>query len=251
MKIAICFYGVHPDATNKKNNTKKNVVPYFLKKNVFDVNPTINTFVHSWSVDKKNEIIEEYKPTKYIIEKQKRFEISHDLKNVRNKHSENKKNIKAYNLNWVEVQYSMTYSIKKVVALINEYEIQHNFKYDVVVLSMMDCIWLVPLKLNNIDKTAIYNPIWGRNNEHSIKNNYQSVKGDWFISNSDYIKKFSTLYDNLPRFLRKYRDNSSMHMIFKDQQNTITDNIKYIYNDLQNTPVEADRCRGLIQHHII
>lgn len=240
MKICICFYGVHPDITNKKNNTKKNLVPYFLRKNIYNINSTIDIFVHSWSIEKKEKIIEEYNPTKYIIEKQKNFEIPNNLK---------KRNdilaSKTYDLNFHEVCYSLSYSIKKVVLLMNDYEIENNFQYDIVILSMMDCIWLVPLKLNTIDRTAIYNPIWGKNNENSIKENYKNVKGDWFISNSKFIKKFSTLYDNLYIFLENY---DSMHTIFKLQQNLITNNIKYKYNDIQNHPVEADRNRGLIQH---
>ena len=249
MKIAMCFYGVHPDETNKKSNVTKNLVPYYLKKNIFDANSTIDCFVHSWSENRKEQILKEYNPTDCIIEKQKKFDIPTGFKNKGDNDGENVKNKKVYKLTTFEVYYSMTYSIKKVVSLMNKYENKNELEYDIVILSMMDCIWLVPLKLDNIDRTAIYNPIWGKSNEHSIKDNYKSVHGMWVISGSNYIRRFSALYDNLSRFLRKYGEKSSMHTIFKDQQDLITNNIKYMYNDIDNTPIESDRNRYLAKYY--
>ncbi len=248
MKIALCFYGVHPDETNKKDNINRNLVPHYLKKNVFDINPDINCFIHSWSQNKKQQILEQYNPTEYIIEKQKVFDIPNEFKNIGSYNGENIKHINTYNLSTIEIFYSLTYSIKQALHIMREYETKNNFKHDIVILSMMDVIWLVPLNLNNIDLTAIYNPIWGKNNEHSKQDNYNAVKGDWFISNSDYIYQFSELYNNLPKFLK---ETTSMHIIFKLIQNTITNNIKYIYNDVQNYPIEADRQRGLIKNNIL
>ena len=54
MRIAMCFHGLHPDITNQKwGSVKLNRVPDYLQKYVFEPNKNIDSFVHSWSVDKK------------------------------------------------------------------------------------------------------------------------------------------------------------------------------------------------------
>ena len=116
----------------------------------------------------KEKIIKEYLPKEYIIEEQK-FDIPDDIKNVKISNDNSKKCEKIYNFNWTEVMFSMTYSMKKVLLLMREYENKNNFRYDVVILTSMDMIWLVPLKLSKIDLTAIYNPRWGKDNSNSKK----------------------------------------------------------------------------------
>ena len=71
------------------------------------------------------------------------------------------------------------------------------------------------------------------------------------LGSSDNIFQFNKLYDDLDKYLRKYGDSSSMHVIFKDKQDTITKNIKYIFRDSNNLITEMDRQRVLIQKGII
>jgi hypothetical protein len=257
MRIAICFYGLHPDITNTKyinKNLVKNFVPQYLEKNFMNQYENIDSFVHSWSIEKKEKIIKEYNPTEYDIEEQKIFNIPEDIKNTKNKNNNtnNEKCKQVYKMCWVEVMFSMFYSIKKVLNLMNQYEKNNKIEYDIVILSLMDIIWLKPFTINKIDdRTAIYNPIWGKKNYHSIKNNYKMVKGDLIIGNSNNIYKLNTIYDDLPKYIRKYKEESSAHIFFKDKQREITKNIKFKFNDSYNNPVEVERQRSLVVKKIL
>ena len=226
MKIAICFYGLDPTECWKNFEKQKDLSYKFWKDNVFDVNDNIDVFIHSWSVTQKNKLLTIYKPKKYKIEQQK------DFKKYSYLHSKSEEKIlnKHYNMSWGEIQYSSTYSMKESVNLKKEYEKEHNFEYDFVMLTRIDLLWLVNLDFKTLNPNNFYVPIWGKNNINTIKSNYKSILGNWYISNSNNINKFSLLYDNLDKYLNKKW--VSMHFIFKTHINTITEKIEYKYLQL-------------------
>ena len=70
MKIAICFYGLHPDetwisTTGQGKEKKKDRCLEFWKKNVFDINDC-DIFMHSFST--LHDKLLEYEPKKYLFE---------------------------------------------------------------------------------------------------------------------------------------------------------------------------------------
>ena len=76
MKIGICFYGLvgskdkkygKGDALNPLISSK------YFKKYILDKNHQIKIFIHSQSYNHKNQLINIYNPSKFLIEKQKNF----------------------------------------------------------------------------------------------------------------------------------------------------------------------------------
>ena len=75
MKVALCLSGL---VGCSKKFGKGSPIDYRLpyqhfKKNISDNQIELDVFMHSWSVDYKNELIECYKPKDYIFEPQKNF----------------------------------------------------------------------------------------------------------------------------------------------------------------------------------
>lgn len=238
MKYAICLYGLHPKYCDKGYKISKDRSYVYWKKNVFDIN-NVDIFLHSWSINDYDQLLNEYNPTKYIIEKQINFKNKDKIKSQ----SEENTLIKYYGIGWEQIQYSSTYSMKKSIDLMKKYEEDNKIKYNMVMLARMDLIWLIKFKFNELDNQKFYVPIWGKNNIHSINNNYSSVLGNIFISNSNNIIKFSSLYDNLNNYINKQ---ISMHTIFKTHIDTITNNIEYKFRDKSFKP-ECDKQRYLIK----
>jgi hypothetical protein len=231
MNIAVCLFGLHPkycwkDKKQKEDNTYK-----FWKKNVFEKPYNVDVFLHSWSYEDKDLLINEYNPKTYIIEKQKSFKSF-----VKNE----TKFIKSYNLGHNEITYSSMYSLKKSIELMRENEINNDIKYDFVLVARMDILWLVKLDFEKLDNTEFIVPIWGNNNFHSKSCN--GVLGTFFLSNSENIFNFRKIYDNLPFFLK---DNHSLHIISKFMIDTITDRITYKFKDCHSENPECDKQRDL------
>ena len=233
MNVAVCLYGLHPKYCWKKKKQQQDTTHKFWKKNVFDKSYPVDVFLHSWSNEDKELLINEYNPKKYIIEKQKSFESF--VINDETKIDE------SYNLKYNEIMYSAKYSMKKSIELMYEYEINNNIKYDFVLLARMDILWLVKLDFEKLDKNNFYVPIWGKNNMQSIHTN--GVLGTFFLSNSENIYKFRKLYDNLPFF---FENNNSIHVIEKLMIDTITDKIVYKFNDCDSENQECDKQRDLL-----
>jgi len=240
MKIAVCLFGLHPDECWKNYPKRVNVAHKYWDKHIFKCNP-VDIFLHSFSINKKQNIINEFHPTKFIIEHQKKFtsNVVHPSPTFRQIQET------SYNMNWGNIMYSMTYSIKQSVKLKENYEKENNFTYDLVLLSRMDVIWLQPTILTNINPNYFYAPIWGKNNIHSIKND--AINDYWIISNSKNINKYSLLYDTIDEFLYL----KGAHKIAKKKIDTFTNEIKYIFNDIDNDIIHHDLQRYLYDRGII
>ena len=80
MKIALCFYGL-VGSSEFKHGLGKPLNPRlcaeYYKKNFLDLNEKVDIFVHSQSIEFKDQINEIYKPCKSIIEKKKTFFFKH------------------------------------------------------------------------------------------------------------------------------------------------------------------------------
>jgi hypothetical protein len=154
-KCAICFRGKCLD-TNlnckdnmlNKINYKKSIKSLF--ENIIDQNPEIefDLYLHGWVSDLSynNEILNDYKPKKYILEKQKDF--INDFKNIDNysdilreryKHIHNKGTYNYDSLhfqNYFQSIFSYAYSISKAIELIDEdidYDYILHLRYDVYI----------------------------------------------------------------------------------------------------------------------
>lgn len=203
MKTALILYGVKPlECVEKNNITCHNVLDYTInhwKEYILNINKNIDVFVHSWSLDYENIVIENYHPKKYIFEKQKSF------KNVNNTNYLNQKTI-YNNMNNEEIIRSKYYSMCKAINLLNEYEIEQNIKYDIILISRMDLLWFNKVELNKINPNYFYTSNWnyaydkhkGRN---LMYNNKLLPLDHFFITNSIDIKIFGNLFNEIDNYI--------------------------------------------------
>lgn len=192
-KIAVCLFG--SIGTNKSigRNTKNSFdkIKYLdyktpllsIKKNVIEHN-NADVFIHSWSNHKKDEIIKLLNPKKYIFEDYKTFaKPFHSRKNH---------------------IWSRFYTGQVSNNLKKEYELENNFKYDIVLSSRMDLIWFTKLNLNREIENNIFASNWNSSKKYGNLGPYdKSNNGDgwgvidpWFFSSSKNMDKFTQVFKN-------------------------------------------------------
>lgn len=199
VKIALCFHGIHGGEKNTGknysvtnfntgiNNSSVNVLKSVIKhlnKNILPYND-IDIFLHSWDTSLEKEITELYKPKKFIIEKQKTFNIP--------KYVGTQPMGGGYDKQRGQAHYSRWYSFKKSNELKQQFEIENNFKYDLVIHSRFDLCWLEKIIFSDyFDPKYFYTstPI-----HHG-----REYPDRWFISSSDKLDKIASIYDNLNEF---------------------------------------------------
>jgi len=234
MKIAICFYGLHPDECWKNINKKSDTCYNSWHKNVLSLNDC-DIFVHSFS--KKHEELLKYKPKKYLFEDTEYFD-----NNIVDKEKCEYYYKKHNEINNIPIILYISYGIKKTLELMNEYSNENNIEYDLILLSRIDVCWLKPLIFNELNKEKLYSAIWGKNNYYSIK--FDEFLAYWFISNKETISKLSQIYDNIYKY---FEDTCSWHKITKLHVDSFLkeDSIEYKFNDIDNNPIDMDLQRYL------
>ncbi len=244
MKIALCLYGL-TGSKNDKWGRGVNLDPKFAYnyyfKNFFRFNKNVDVFIHSQSYENRNKLMALYKPKKFLIEKKKSFIFS------LNEHPAASRiySIKLFLIDLIKYFsdfispkekmrirekkiincYSRWYSSKAVLVLKKKYEIQNNFRYDIVFLSRLDMALLTPFKMNQFNKKNItvsnsnYFPDLSKNfldkpSKKIIKK--QGTLDFWFAGSSENLDKLGLIYDKikdydinphftLPQHLKKMR----------------------------------------------
>ncbi len=203
MRIAFCLSGLsysnndkHIDTKTKKGDIVDYTIGYeYFKKNIFDINDNIDVFIHSWNNVKQDEILNLYNPKKYIYEEPMMF--FNKNKNKKKKDCNNNE------LNSIDIRkhyhYSRWYSCNKVIKLKQEYEKEHNFKYDFVMNTRFDIAFLTELKFNNFDNKYFYAGNWCQiylPNDIFLENNcyYLIEKIMKNEASSEDIKRLPTKY---------------------------------------------------------
>ena len=196
MKTAICLYGII-GGTSGKDSRGRNI-PFeecykTYKKHLIDVNDA-DVFIHSWSIEVEKELVNLCKPKKHQFQKQIDF------------HMRNSANIHRSRSRW--------YSTKRVLELKKEYEREHNFIYDCVMVVRMDLLFFTDFDFSKFDLKYFYASNWNipdRMPKHpdveaSRTNNSLKVDGFldiWFFSNSKMMDEFTKIYDGVT--CNKYR----------------------------------------------
>lgn len=187
MKIAMCYYGLSYNLDNiKESNAPSLPVNFYSsvnmhKKVLWEPND-MDIFIHTWSYEKKRDIELLYNPIASIFEPQIDFTTVANSINtpIESDPSNQKKHI-----------ISRWYSTQQSIKLKSNYEIENNFKYDLVMISRFDCKYSGEWNLSKLNPELFY--ISG-----GWPGNYDIEYPDlWFISNSYNIDKLGTLYDKL------------------------------------------------------
>tara|TARA_R100000008_G_scaffold84681_1_gene72721 strand:- start:846 stop:1664 length:819 start_codon:yes stop_codon:yes gene_type:complete len=217
MRTAICFNGLVGSTKGKSEqligdfNKCFEISSTLYKKHIIDKND-VDIFVHSWSTDLEDEILQTYNPKKYIIEEQEVFDIPEYIEPIGS--DEVRK----------QTHYSLWKSRKNCMELKTQYEQENNFKYDCVMLARFDMAWQSDLIFENYDQNLFWTQSWPkkilngkmlkdidywrlRDSGYSFEtkwwgypHNDEGLLGMWFFSNSDNMNKFATLYDCLGEY---------------------------------------------------
>ena len=211
MKIAFCLVGIVGAVENKHGQGQPidyRIGHHFHNKHIFEPNKDhdIDVFIHSWSTDFKDELVEIYKPKKYLIENQIDFKQSNLRQN----------SIK-----------SRWYSTKKSIELKSQYENENNFKYDFVMVYRFDHIFLKDLTFSDFDSNFFY----ASHRDDCSSNHCRCLKmkrfyDAWFFSNSADMDKFSTLYDSWETY--GIRDPHS-ECVYHIYETGLSKNLKHVF----------------------
>lgn len=210
MKSALCLFGIIGGTRGKDgagDPVDIEVCYKSYKDHIIDIN-NCDVFMHSWSTEVRNQLLELYKPKDFLIEPQ--IDFSSKVKN-------REKSKYLFNA------YSRWYSTKKVVELKTQYEKENNFKYDWVMVGRFDILFFVDFLFKNLDPKYFHAAIWNAAptylpEKKIIKppdqlNQSQTLKAlldFFFVANSDMMNKFSTVYDHLDEHER-IADRLSQH----------------------------------------
>ena len=191
-------------------------------------------FIHSWSYDFKDRLVELYKPKKALIENQMDFQTKvirfknkfpayrSKLKLIFLKMFNKNEYFKLINLREKELfrACSRWYSSKKSLGLKIEYEKENGFKYDAVMITRLDVGFFTELVFDKYDLKYFYAS--HRNDAAQKSTNYKANymnydEGNtlldlWFFSNSDNMDKFSLLYDYIDNYEASPHKSSRQHV---------------------------------------
>ncbi len=191
-KIALCLSGIvggtkGPDGAGDMVDV--DIISNQYKKHIININD-VDVFIHSWSVNAENKLIECYNPTSYL------FEPQIDFNNI---------NVKRHGSSRTASNnfYSRFYSMKQSVDLKKQYESDNNFEYDMVMISRLDLLWFTDINFEDYDNKYFYVSNWNHNGGGKFGPYDKTTKSGvgfldfWFMSNSADMNKFGFLYDSL------------------------------------------------------
>lgn len=200
-RVAFCLYGLIGGIKSKSGESiasSEDVLEIgykHYKEHIFDKNPNVDVFIHTWSVDLKKQINKLYRPKKVIFQKQIKFKVP---------------NYAAGEYQRKQNHYSRWYSTKKVIELKRQYEIKNKFRYDIVILTRFDIALQKNFEFDRFNPKYFYAANWySRYDLFKIFPIYipiglpysnHSLADIWFFSNSKNMDKFSKLYNKLNEY---------------------------------------------------
>ena len=197
-KIAICLFGYTGSTDNRENITSEfdPLYSFNINQNKFYKDYDIDFFIHSWSTNYKSKLIE-FTIQRDYFEKQPNFlEIKlndynldqiETYQGIIKKHNSNAIN---YLKNLIVASNSRWVSNCKAIKLMQNYKLNNNCNYDLVIQMRLDLIFCNKLNLNSLDKNIFYHPV--RDNEKEI-----AINDYFFISNFENAISFSDIVNNL------------------------------------------------------
>jgi len=245
--MALCFYGLVGSVADKNGqgiSLDPSIAHRYYKENILDLNNEVDIFIHSWSINSKEELVELYNPKKFIIESQVSFPDSKKHPSIKGSFFEqlkmgylklfkrnnyfNKKEIKEKE---AFRAYSRWYSVKQSIQLMRNYELDNGFHYDCVMSTRLDIAFFKPVVFKKFDMNFFYASNWNDSSNRNEKNeanklNRHKGKGFldfWFFSNTKTMYLFSKLFDDIEHYSISPHSSSYQHL------KTITCNVKYVY----------------------
>lgn len=216
-KHALCLFGLPPMECNKHIKVSKDFSETCWKKNVLNLN-NIDVFIHTWGESDTEKLGQKYSPAGMKVEKSVIFD------------SEDPRKYDYPECTVTNMFYSQAYSAKKSIELKKEHEKNTESKYDMVMMSRIDCLWLNKVIFDELDPDIFYVSNWNqrragsdpsglgdRSNITTVSRNYRKILDYWFISGTDNIDTFGNLFDYIPEWIEKNKGTKmSNHTLKKD-----------------------------------
>ena len=239
MKIALCLYGVVGSAKGKAHlEGSDDILPlgynkYF--KNVLEGND-VDVFIHSWSKDKEREIVDLYKPIRYNIEEQEKFNIPSFVRG--NTPSEPKR---------VEFTFSRWRSTQKVLQEKMRHEKENNFEYDLCLLTRFDVAFETKIDFLKINPEKINFSNWYGVQYDEVSDIFQDGRGIFY----KLSQKINT--DNLKRFKRGFPNDQEGLLDYWIISDNKINTFSLIYNNLAEyfTPGQCPGSPLVSNHKVI
>lgn len=208
-KIALLLHGGTGSANKYGMNGAIDVQHGYnhIKKHILDVNgeDNVDVFMHSWTVDNKDRLIDLYSPSEYYFEPQIMFDLKYS---VGNPNANSGKQVKMLDGTYIGNQcmrfhtmFSRWYSAKMSNEIRLMYQSKRDIKYDFVMLTRYDLAWNTDVDFSKFDKNKfIVNPPFAPDGFcHDV----------FFISSPDQMNIFCQMYDYIKTV--KHFDHAHVH----------------------------------------
>jgi hypothetical protein len=200
MKVAFLLHGKIGGIAGKDGAGK--LIDYRFCRDKFYKNiiepSNADVFIHSWSKEQENDLMKIYSPKKAIIEEQRQFKFDESLPWLGGKTRAPVRNF---------LVKSRFYSSQQAMKLKREYEKENNFRYDFVMITRYDLIWLTPIDLKELDSDNFYISKINKVNHkrktvspHWIKTHHPKstrYNDTYFLSNSKFMDYYGDAFDML------------------------------------------------------
>lgn len=215
MRVALCLHGLVGGRVGKNGgggSLDARIAAEAYQRHLLRGNE-VDVFIHSWSVEAQDELLELYQPKMALIEPQRDFPAAGP----------------AGSELWRA--HSRWFSTRVVTALKSVYERQQGFTYDMVMLSRLDVAFFTDIDFREFDPGYFWVSHWNdaphaSNNFHGNRINQKTDEGFldmWFFSGSRLIDRFASLYDHIGNYHPNPHVASRQHLL------TITDRIQYVF----------------------
>lgn len=197
-KIAVCLFGLTGGLAGSYGKGKKldpKICFDNYKKYIFQNHKT-DFFIHSWSINKKDKILNLYKPKRYTIEKQKKFNnnlSNYSLNHIRYIKSDATRERFEYLKKKAGAIKSFFYSLSKSGKSFLKYSKNNRVNYDLVIFLRFDLFFNKKLDLSALDKKSVYVPLI----KHKKHKKY--VSDLFFIMSPRLVEKFVKIYEDVEK----------------------------------------------------
>jgi hypothetical protein len=189
-KIAVVLYGIVGGMTWRNGIGEPSNIEDCYKTLKYNILRHYNCdiFIHSWSIEHRDRIINTFNPITSLIEPQEYFGYSDKID-----HSfDNEEGFKFRALSrWT--------STKRAIELKTNYEIQRGFRYKWVIIPRIDLVYFTELDLTKFEEGVfyiMYSPLFGENN-FCQRRSVPAIDDEIFMCSSEHSNKFSLIADDI------------------------------------------------------
>lgn len=229
MRIAVCLAGMlgqEEDKWGRKSHDLTNIDPQLgyrqYSHHLFSKNENVDTFLHIRDAGYEEQLLDLYKPKKYLFEEYKDFDTEEFCKGNAPV---------AHQRLCSKAQWSKYYSVYKAVEQKRKYEEENNFKYDCVFITRYDLLTFEDFVFSDYDMSYFYAPfsIW----QMRVLPPFvpSSINDLWFFSSSKQIDEFSKLFLDMGKYANDGHNNHvSPHVTVGNKLRESNSKVKFVLN---------------------